>query len=328
METTRSAYATVLSTTELLEDILAYLSIEELALVQSVSIAWNNTINSSLKLRQNLFLAGRRAESYLVWKKNENPWGSGVPHCISAIEAMGVVNARPIAALHPIMGRGRRDISFSFEAPFELIDLLLLAPGPWHEMLITQPPCKEAVLTYNVLSLRNEDTSYMAGGEDAVNTTMDEWFKLSRRTTGGEKAVTIKHPGGITIGELFRAFFRSLAAFDADGRTLYVKVNMMVRVDDFVLAEADAVRQAQGKGQQTEAAPALDIDEENDEGIDKAIDEARAKKDAVLGVKLAALATKLGKRNIPTDTYLMVDVIRRFQDEICTTHGGGACGLG
>ena len=132
-----SATRRVFAIPELLYDIVARLSLEDIIVATGVCRTWRNTIAADLSIQQALFLKPREVREVIAddiyildlerpipFQKctiigELNPWISDICGCVYGC-----------ASLHP-------SVNFEF----------LSCGGLWREMFITQPPCKAAVVS-------------------------------------------------------------------------------------------------------------------------------------------------------------------------------------
>lgn len=139
----------VLLTVELAEHILSYLPFQDLVQAELVCRAWRDIIQWSSHTRQGLFLeptTHHLSVAYRSESKLRKPWQ------YRSLNIMRYIETYTIAVLHPYLEfdsirerRGLTAFTFNWEKA-----LSLRPEGRWKTMFITQPPCRNVKVEYQV----------------------------------------------------------------------------------------------------------------------------------------------------------------------------------
>lgn len=146
---------------ELLEMTISHLPPGEIARCQRTSKFWRNVVRGSPRLQTLQFLKPVERFDTLVWTLDKSPKRRGYEPTISPVlKPLSEVtfapekSQYPIVEINPLLLRMMTEDSMNYKASTELTicmeRLHALTPGPWLDMLLSQPPVQ--VVTANELT--------------------------------------------------------------------------------------------------------------------------------------------------------------------------------
>lgn len=159
----------VLLTVELAEQILSYLPFQDLVSAELVCRTWKEIIHWSPYLRQGLFLEPSPHALSMAYQSNtklHKPWQ------YRSLNIKRYIETYTIAILHPYLERdpskeGRGKIAFTLDWEKALT---LNPSGRWRKMYVTQPPCRNVKIEYQVGIPTNPlYTAFRPAGRDRVS---------------------------------------------------------------------------------------------------------------------------------------------------------------
>ena len=203
----------VFNTAELLEAILLQIPTKQLFTIRRVSKQFRDTVDSSVKLQEEMFLRPRKAEKE-VWTLRTfkphlpNEWMQNqrcefvqssdvVSNTVQGADAMQpallnpsinharFVNSSESAALR-IMRRRVEEFSLDLTA-------CLRHPGTWQDMQLTEPPCTGIVLCPRLELNTRPPTHVYLGNHEALT--------------------KVSHPSGVTVGHLAQEVTRAILPY-------------------------------------------------------------------------------------------------------------------
>ena len=145
----RSASSRVLLTVELAEHVLSYLAFQDLIRAERVCRSWRDILAWSPSVRQGLFLepgANHLSMAYQSNTKLRKPWQ------YRSLNVKRYTETYTIAVLHPYLlnlpekeGTGKIAFSLDWRKAFKLDP-----NGRWRKMYVTQPPCRNVKIEFQV----------------------------------------------------------------------------------------------------------------------------------------------------------------------------------
>lgn len=159
---TISAAARTFKTTELLEQILKSLSIEDVVQAQRVNHKWRDVIAGSLELQQTLFLAAAPCHAYLYFRYD-------APHdtrrLVFTPELLEDYHCLTIAQHHPAFGYEEwEQYASHLRICVAYSKIVGWGSDIWENMFITQPPCERVHVAFSGRSWDDDFDVYDARG--------------------------------------------------------------------------------------------------------------------------------------------------------------------